>query len=397
MKDKYKHTEAYYIIMTLIMYLVTFVLVGVTSFIKAKSIGNIIANIIISIIFITVVIFYLKKVRVNKEHFTKKLSNYGRIINIYWILFVFSFIITFIPSDIRPMFIIGIIMTLVSNEHLGVLFQIYLSVMMTMISTDSIEALFFYLVSGLVGCTVAKFFAKRETIFYAVVVMLTANLALTGALVYAKNAMIDIKFIISSLFCTLEGIAIIILILPYVYYRVNHRLRNKLLRITEPDFELIMMLQNYSKDLYEHSIKVAKLSERIAVQIGADSLLAKTGGYYHKIGKLEGKDYIKSGVEIARSYSFPEEVTDIIKQYTGRKESPKSVEAAIVMLSDTIVSAFEYLNNKQNGLVYDKDLVIDQIIETKLDKDMLDDSGLSVKMLRNIKKCLKQEENIYDI
>lgn len=397
MKDKYNHTETYYNLMTLLMYIVTILLVGAVSFLKGKSIGYIAANIFVGIVCITVIIIYLRKVRMNQMDFTKQLASYGRILNVYWILFVFSFVLTFIPSAIRPMFIIGIIMTLISNEYLGILFQIYLSVMITLISADSIEILVFYLLSGIVGCGIAKYFARKNLIPYVAIIMLTTNLTLSGLLEYIKNQTISTKYIISSFACTFGGVVAIILVLPYVYYRIDNKLKGKLLRITDPNYELIIMLKNYSKDLYEHSTRVAKLSERIAYKLGVDSLLAKTGGYYHKIGKLEGKDYVNCGIEIARSYAFPEEVVDIIKQHTGRHQSPQTVEAAIVMLSDTIISAFEYLDDKQNDLVYDKDIVIDQVIDTKLEKDMLDDSGLTLKMFRDIKKCFKQEENIYDL
>lgn len=397
MKDKYNHKEAYYNIMTLLMYLVTFVLVGAVSLLKGKSIGVVSTNIFVSIVCITAILLYLKKVRINQINFTKRLASYGRIINVYWILFVFSFILTFIPSDIRPMFMIGMIMTLVSNEYLGVLFQIYLSIMITLITADSIETLAFYLLSGIIACGVAKYFAKRKYILYAIIILITMNLALIGMLEYLKNGVLTSKFILSSLAGTLGGIIVVILVLPYVYYRIDNKLRGELLQISDPDYELIVMLKNYSKELYEHSMRVAKLSERVAYKLGADPLLAKTGGYYHKIGKLESKDYVNCGVEIAKSYSFPEEVVDIIKQHTGRHQCPQTIEAAIVMLSDTIISAFEYLDDKQNELVYDKDIVIDQVIDTKLEKDMLDESGLSLKMFRDIKKCFKQEENIYDI
>lgn len=397
MKDKYNHSRAYYGIMTIVMYVVTIALILATSLMKGKNTGDIIANILVSIAFITVIVFYLAKERFAKVNFTKQLASYGRIINVYWLLFIFSFILTFVPGDIRPMFIIGIIMTLVSNEYLGILFQIYLSVMMTLISTDTIEVLIFYLLSGLVGCAVAKYFTQKKNMLYAAIIMLTSNLSLTGILEYLHNDTYDSKYIISSLLCTFGGIVVIILALPYVYYRVDNKLKAKLSHITDPDYELIVMLKNYSKDLYEHSYRVAKLSERVAYKVGADSLLARAGGYYHKIGKLEGKDYIKHGVEIALSYSFPQELIDIMKQHTGRTQVPKSIEAAIVMLADTIISAFEYLEDKQNELVFDKDIVIDQVIDTKLDKDMLDESGLSLKMYRDIKKCFKQEEMIYDL
>lgn len=397
MKDKYNHKEVYYSIMTLLMYFVTIALVGAVSLLKGKSIGYIAANIFVSIVCITVIMLYLRKVRIDQINFTKQLASYGRIINVYWILFIFSFVLTFIPSGIRPMFIIGIIMTLVSNEYLGILFQIYFSVMITLITADSIEILVLYLLSGIVGCVVAKYFTQKKNILYAIIIIITTNLALSGILEYLKNGILTSKYIISSLAGTFGGIIVIILVLPYVIYRIENKLKGKLLIISDSDYELIIMLKNYSKDLYDHSFRVAKLSERVAYKLGADPLLAKTGGYYHKIGKLEGKDYVSYGIEIARSYSFPEEVVDIIKQHTGRHQCPKTIEAAIVMLSDTIISAFEYLDDKQNELVYDKDIVIDQVIDTKLEKDMLDDSGLTLKMFRDIKKCFKQEENIYDI
>jgi cyclic-di-AMP phosphodiesterase PgpH len=397
MKDKYNHTEVYYNLMTLLMYITTIVLVGGVTFLKGKNIGYIVANILISIVCITVITIYLRKVRINQVNFNKQLASYGRILNVYWILFVVSFVLTFIPSAIRPVFIIGIIMALITNEYLGILFQIYLSIIITLVSGDSIEILVFYLLSGIVGCGVAKYFKKKNLIPYVALIMLTTNLTVSGLLEYIKHETISTKYIFSSFACTFGGIVIILLVLPYVYYRIENKLKGQLLRITDPNFELIIMLKNYSNELYEHSMRVAKLSERVAYRLGVDSLLAKTGGCYHKIGKLEGKEYINSGIEIARSYSFPEEIVEIIKQHTGRNQSPQTIEATIVMLSDTIISAFEYLDDKQNELMYDKDIVIDQVIDTKLDKDMLDDSGLTLKMFRDIKKYFKQEENIYDI
>jgi putative nucleotidyltransferase with HDIG domain len=397
MKDKYNHTEVYYGIMTLLMYTVTILLVSAVSFLKGKSIGYVFANVFVSVICITVILLYLKRVRINQINFTKQLASYGRIINVYWILFVISFMLTFVPSDIRPMFMIGIIMTLISNEYLGILFQIYFSVMITLITADSIEILVFYLLSGIIGCAIAKYFTQKKYILYAIIIIITSNLALSGMLEYLKNGVLTSKYIISSLAGTFGGVIVVLFVLPYVYYKIDNKLRGRLLQISDPNYELIVMLKNYSKDLYEHSMRVAKLSERVAYKLGVDPLLAKTGGYYHKIGKLEGKDYVNCGVEIAKSYSFPEEVIDIIKQHTGRHQCPQTIEAAVVMLSDTIISAFEYLDDKQNELMYDKDIVIDQVIDTKLDKDMLDESGLSLKMFRDIKKCFKQEENIYDI
>ena len=62
--------------------------------------------------------------------------------------------------------------------------------------------------------------------------------------------------------------------------------------INDPEYELLTRLKEINKEAYFHAVHTAYLSDRIAKKIGCDAALAKAGGYYHKIGLLQGNDSI---------------------------------------------------------------------------------------------------------
>jgi metal dependent phosphohydrolase len=146
---------------------------------------------------------------------------------------------------------------------------------------------------------------------------------------------------------------------------------------------------------YHHSLVVGNLSESAAEAVGANSLLARVGAYFHDIGKLRMATYfsenqpqaenkhdnlsptissliiinhIKEGAELAKKYRLGKAINDIIIQHHGNDvvhyfyhraleqrgdqdtavqaedfrypgPKPQSKEAAIVMLADSVEAA----------------------------------------------------------
>jgi len=141
---------------------------------------------------------------------------------------------------------------------------------------------------------------------------------------------------------------------------------------------------------YHHSIVVGSLAEAGASAIGADPVLARVGAYYHDMGKLDKPEYfienqlgvknphdqlkpqmsalviishIKEGAEMAKRMRLPKKLLDIIAEHHGttidmfyRKAlhqvpdskpddfsypgpKPKTKEAALVMLADSVEAA----------------------------------------------------------
>ena len=165
-------------------------------------------------------------------------------------------------------------------------------------------------------------------------------------------------------------------------YKLDARMSYELLN--EEGNYLLGKIKEFSQSLYEHSLRIGDISCRAAKVIGADEILAKAGGLYHEVGKINGKNYIEEGLKIAEEYAFPKELQAILRQHNIKYEKPTSVEAAIVMLTDSIVSTIEYIEKTEEHK-FTTVKIIDNIFQMRMDKGTFDDSGLSVKNFKKLK------------
>ncbi|UTC74074.1 HDIG domain-containing protein [Treponema sp. OMZ 792] len=184
---------------------------------------------------------------------------------------------------------------------------------------------------------------------------------------------------------------------------------------------------------YNHSMMVASLSESACREIGANSILARVGAYYHDIGKMEQGEYfvenqtnynkhmdinprlsatvirshVKIGIEKAKQLRLPQSVIDIIAEHHGNscisyfyakaKEldpnvdiedfcypgtPPRSKESAVVMLADIVEAACRTLEKPS---VPRLEKFIDELVSGKINAGQLDNSELTFREVRIIK------------
>lgn len=183
-----------------------------------------------------------------------------------------------------------------------------------------------------------------------------------------------------------------------------------LLELSDFNRPLLRDLAMATPGTYQHSIIVGNLAGAAAEAIGANSLLARVGSYYHDIGKVDKGEYfsenqmgmenphdkltpnlsrvvlashVKDGVDMAQRYGLPKALRDIIQQHHGTSvmaafyhravqqaedredvqeeefrysgPKPQTKEAGIVMLADAVESAVRSLEdptpNQLRGLV----------------------------------------------
>lgn len=190
--------------------------------------------------------------------------------------------------------------------------------------------------------------------------------------------------------------------LPLVEWIFNCTTPMKLSELANPENKLLKKLLVEAPGTYHHSLTVANISEIAARSIGADSLLARVGAYYHDIGKLRHPLYFKEnqydknahdslqpeessqviishvsdGVEIATKNRLPQNIIDIIAQHHGTTTTgyflirakeldpdvdeskftypgpvPKTKEAAIVMLADSCEAAVRSIEEKTESKI----------------------------------------------
>ena len=209
---------------------------------------------------------------------------------------------------------------------------------------------------------------------------------------------------------------------------------SRLLEITNPNQPLMKRLMLEAPGTYHHSIIVANLAEAAADKIGANAYLARAGAYYHDIGKLKRPGYFsenvrggnphentdpdvsaailtahtRDGALIAQKEHLPPEVQDIILQHHGvtpvmffyhkalqmadgkhvdindfryAGPKPKTKEASIVMLADTIEAAVRSMKDPTPKGI---DQFIERLIRGKLEDGQLSDCQLSLQDIDQI-------------
>lgn len=211
----------------------------------------------------------------------------------------------------------------------------------------------------------------------------------------------------------------------------------RLLELANPNEPILRRLLLEAPGTYHASLIIANLAETAAETVGADSLLVRTGCYYHDIGKIRrpylfvenqfgGENphdhmapslsvlaiqaHVKEGLEIGRSLHLPQPVLDIIAQHHGTtlvsffyrqaltqqvdgppEESnfrypgpkPQTREAAIVMLADGVEAAVRALATPTPNAVEER---IHKIITDRLEDGQLNECDLTLRDLEVIEK-----------
>lgn len=213
-----------------------------------------------------------------------------------------------------------------------------------------------------------------------------------------------------------------------------------LLEISDLNRPLLRRLSLEAPGSYNHSIWVGDLAEAASDAIGANSLLARAGAYYHDIGKLTKPKYfrenleykernphdklsptmsslilashVKEGCDLAKKNKLPHIIGDFIKQHHGTSlmvlfyqktlsqggditiddskfryagPKPQTKEAGVVMLADAVHAAVISLKEKDRTPGRIKG-VVNTVFENKFSDGQLNESDLTLKDLAIIEK-----------
>lgn len=254
-----------------------------------------------------------------------------------------------------------------------------------------IAQLEYYLIMGIAILLVLSVIKQRQEIPYAGVILTALSLAL---LVLRSGfdfevlwqQKYDVILEISSLvFLILFGTLLRMMReVSWAAIRSQNELETVIMGLLQDDFALMQQLKK-NDDLYHHSYEISRVSGLAASAAGCDSMLASAGGMYHEIGRLLSQtDYMEASMKLADKYEFPERLKDVIRQHNTGSEVPKSPEAAIVMLSDCIVSTGEYLERSGKRAAISDEKLVKSIFSNRKAKGSLDESGLTEKQLNDL-------------
>ncbi len=342
-----------------------------------------------------------------------------------------------------PAAAIAMLASALINVQLGAVLSILLSLLVGFVSGGSLELVVYTLTGSLVGSLALWHLEQLNAFAQAGAYVALANIA-TVAAFRLFHQDYDPTGLLQLLGVTVGNGALSVSLTLAAYAFVGRAFgittSLQLLELAQPTHPLFRQLLLKAPGTYHHSIIVANMAERAAELIGADPLLARVGAYYHDIGKtvrpyffienqsdgmnvhdrLDPKtsaqiiiSHTRDGVDLARQYSLPERVQDIIIQHHGTtmagffyrvasKEAkegngaavnesdfrypgpkPDTKEAALVMLAD--VEAV--VRSVRPNTPAEMDNLIRQFIDDKLISGQLDRSDLTLLDLDQIREA----------
>ena len=347
----------------------------------------------------------------------------------------FSLLVRTLNSYLMPVALGAMLITLLIKPRLAMVVNFALAVLTGLMA--SIENGLFtattlcVMLNGILGgsacVVVVKRRQQRANVLLAGAIVSVVNAASTIAIGLINSGNLN-NVLIWALWAAGGGLMSAILCIglqPALEWLFNLVTSAKLMELSNPNQPLLRRLLLEAPGTYHHSIIVANLAEAAAGAVGADGLLARVGAYYHDIGKLKRPLYFKEnqlhdnphdrtdprvstailtshprdGVEMAQKARLPGAIIDIIQQHHGdtpvlyfydkaAKQGeavdvadfrydgprPRSREAAIVMLADTVEAAARAANDSSPDKMA---LLIRRLVRSKMEDGQLDECSLT--------------------
>ena len=343
-----------------------------------------------------------------------------------------------LPGYVIPLASTGMILVLLLNARTAFITVFSLSIYIGFIAGGRLDLTFMLLLGSACGIYAVRGARRRSQIFFAGFAVAVTNFISIIGIGFLNNMQKE-AILGEGLYGIANGIIssfIVIGLLPVFEYTFRFITNITLLELSDLSSPLLKELTIKAPGTYHHSILVGNLAEEACNTIGANSLLARVGSYYHDIGKIEKAAYFveneigtsskhdkltpsmsaliitnhtKDGVELARKYKLNKAIVDFVSQHHGTsliyyfyqralekissedelKEEefrypgpkPQSKEVAIVLLADSVEASSRMLSDPTPARIRG---LVEKIMNNKFIDGQLDECDLTLKNLHKI-------------
>ena len=325
-----------------------------------------------------------------------------------------------------PTALFAIIATILEGQRFAILLGLVLACLAQAAFGPDGRLLAFCVLSSVAGAFSVRTASSRIDLVRAGAVLSLIEAA-SGAALAAPGRTAPAEALLAALWGAGNGFVCALLalaILPVLEQALNAPTRFRLMELSDLNAPILKRLLTVAPGTYSHSVTVAHLAESACREIGADTLLARVGAYYHDIGKIEQPEYfvenqagynkhdeinprlsatvirshVKLGAEKVRALGLPEGVVDIVSQHHGNAviawffdqakkaggevdpddfsypgQPPASKEAAVVMLADSVEAATRTLKRPTASRLEDfiREIIMDKVRDGQLDRSDL--------------------------
>ena len=318
-------------------------------------------------------------------------NDYAMLTFVYLVGMAGACVAAFFPAYTAPVMAIGILCNGTFSTKIGAAMGVYFAVLAAVFCGTGLYTMAAYVTLAVVSIFLAELALDGRLRIWVGMLIISLSVVLPVCCCYLDTHVLQPQVIL----ITLPGSILTLLvvhILPGLRNRVQTEEEIGLDTIMDRQYHLQKMIEKYSSVDYDHALRVSRLAAKVAGELGADEKLTMAGGFYYRIGKLEGEPFIENGVRIAQQNCFPERLVQILEEYNGINRAPGTLESAIVQISDMIVTKFDLLDKDTFSAGWNRDIVIYQTMNEKSSEGLYDHCGLSMNQFLKIRELLVKEE-----
>ncbi len=339
----------------------------------------------------------------------------------------------------------SLLLCVLLGARIALFSSIFLSVIISLsLSIEYDRFLVLNLIASMCTIMFARGLHRRKDIFEVCAKVWVCCVPVLFAFYLKESNFLEMTciFDLVAAFVFMAATAIIVVgLLPLFESIFNIMTDMSLMEYMDPNNELLRRLSLEAPGTYQHSLVVGNIAEIVARAIGANGLFCRVATLYHDIGKLFNPHYftenqlggfnihqlltplesahviiahVAEGESLARKHHLPQGFIDVIREHHGTTlvyffyckqveqmggdpskvnekqfhypgPKPRTKEAALIMIADTVEAASRSLDSATEEAVAE---MVDRLISEKAEEGQFDESPLTFQELCIIKKTM---------
>ncbi|MEX6627261.1 HD family phosphohydrolase [Tenacibaculum salmonis] len=366
--------------------------------------------------------------------------------NVFLMILIQTLVVKYNSSFLYvvPLSILPIVLKTFFDARLGFFTHVLTVLLLGFIVPNSFEFIYLHIIAGIVTILTVSELYKRASLFISIGRITLIYMITYFAFSILKEGSADkINGMYFGLFAANGLLSFLAVFFIYFYEKLFGLVSDvTLLELSNTNSKLLRDLNEKAPGTFQHSMQVANLAEAAANEIGANSMLVRTGALYHDIGKIANPIYfgenqstgvnphndlspkdsaqiilehVIKGIEIAKKHKLPDRIIDFIRTHHGttvtyyfykqelennpdgevdiknfqyRGPIPFSKETAILMMCDAAEAASKSLKTPTAQSI---DNLIDKIIDKQKSDNQFVNSDITFREIEKIKKIIKSK------
>jgi len=341
----------------------------------------------------------------------------------------------------------AIILTIAYNQRFAIGMSLFYCILACFAAgkTPTVE-LFLTMTAGVIACCFAlkEIRTRMKLIEVTIVACVAVFITSTALGIIQKVPLATISIRSGSAAAVTVAIGLVIQgFLPLIEKVFGIATSMTLMDYSDANQPLLRKLAMEAPGTYSHSLLIGTIAESAAEAVGANGLLCRVGSYYHDVGKINKPAYfvenqmgsasrhdqlspamsqlvivghVKDGIEIAREFGLPTVLRQFIETHHGttlveyfyneaKKQQddkqaavseaefrypgpkPRTKEAAIVMIADSVESASRSLTELTPARI---EAVVHNMAMKRLQDGQFDECDLTLRELSQIEASISK-------